>query len=194
MRLFNILTIMILIGCNQQSPNTKGNIDYTQASFVQENIDTEKLKTPLLEEDKCTVLVLPPYDEISNRGITPKIRKYLEKELSESNEIILIEFPLKQLRHVPYQNIFDKKYCKPIVDNVDCDVIIMSKIDLVKQTGQITEDLWNVKIRLYNAHTEEQINSQIRLDSLSSSEIKMKFEKAEDILITEIKRTVANKS
>jgi|GEM_PF-7132215 len=144
------------------------------------------LSTPF----KPKLIVLPAYDKISNRGISPKIQKTIETQLQTSTEFILIDFPSKDLMHVPYQNVFDKRYCKPITDNINCDIIIMSKLELVKKTGNISTDLWNVRFKIYNVNSNKQIDSQIRIDSLSSSEITNNLEENRSNLLKEIKQMV----
>nr|WP_321453082.1 hypothetical protein [uncultured Carboxylicivirga sp.] len=189
MRVLYVILLLTIFGCN---------LDQKQKSIHGESIENnsvvgiDSLYLNELEENKLRVIVLPPYDLISNRGISPNIQKYLEKELSKSKEIDLIEFPYKKLINISYYNIYDKKYCKPIIDNVDCDIIVMTKIDLVTQTGNMQKDSWSLRIKLFNTQTEIQLSSKIIVDSLSSAEIEKKLSLTKEILINEIKSTVTN--
>ena len=108
--------------------------------------------------EKLRVIVLPPYDEIANAGTSPDVQQYLQNELINSEEVDLIKFPFAQLMNVSYQNIFDKKYCQPIIEAIECNTIVMSKLDVVRKTGNMTSDKWNLRIRLYNVKTEKQID------------------------------------
>src|SRR5215204_6042795 len=74
------------------------------------------------------VLVLIPYDEIANAGVSPDTRRILESSLAGKGGVSVIPFPFRKLMGVPYQMVYDKKYCKAISDKVDCDVIIMTQI------------------------------------------------------------------
>jgi hypothetical protein len=117
------------------------------------------------------VLVLIPYDEIANAGASPDTRKILESALSGKGQLSVIPFPFKKLMHVPYQMVYDKKYCKPILGKVDCDVIIMTQIitDNERKPGIWP---WAYKIRVYNVRTDEQINSihgeNLKMDDVAS--------------------------
>lgn len=162
--------------------------------FIPETLlDFENIKTADTNASinyKPKVIALPPYDEISNRGISPKIQKYLEEQLLQNTKFTLNAFPHKELLNVPYQNIFDKIFCKPITENIDCDIIIMSKIDLVKKTGNISSDLWNARFKIYNVNTNTQINSKVKIDSLNSLEINYKLQQSSKELIKEIENTI----
>ena len=104
------------------------------------------------------VLVLIPYDEIANAGVSPDTRRILESSLAGKEGLSVIPFPFKKLRGVPCQMVYDKKYCKPIIDKVDCDVIIMTQIitDNERKPGIWP---WAYKIRVYNIRTGKQLNS-----------------------------------
>ena len=120
---------------------------------------------------KPSVLVLPPYDEIHNEGISPDVMKYLENVISNDTSVALIKFPLKKLMNTPYQNVFDKKYCKPILEVVEVQIIIMSKLDHVASTGKMSTDTWNLRLRMYNSITNVQIDSKIKANGLTSIEL-----------------------
>ena len=190
--ILKIFIISILIfSCQTKQENT------TEQNLV-ENIQSDSIiKADSIEqykrvENKLEILVLPPYDEIANRGISPNIRNIIEGELSKSKELNVIKFPFKKLMNTSYQNIFDKRYCKPILKIIDPDIIIMSKLDFLKQTGQMDSDIWNLKIRVFNTSTDIQIDSEIKIDSLTAPEIKNILTINQKRLIKEIKSTVAN--
>jgi hypothetical protein len=140
-------------------------------------------------QTKLSVIVLPPYDVIANAGISPDIQKYLETEISRDTTLTLIKFPYKQLMNIPYQNVFDRKFCKPIIDKVKADIIVMSKLDQVTRTGKMTTDKWNFQIRIYNTNNENQTNSSVTADNLTESEIKNILSDRQHDLTTEIKNS-----
>ena len=118
-----------------------------------------------------SVLVLPPYDVIAGEGISPDIQEYIEKVIPNDVGLKLIKFPYRQLMNVPYQNVFDKKFCKPVMDKVQADIIIMSKIDQSQGTGDITTDKWDIQIKIYNTKTGNQQLSSLAFKKLTSKEI-----------------------
>jgi hypothetical protein len=133
------------------------------------------------------VLVLPPFDAIENAGVSPDISKIIETTLTEQGQLSVLSFPYKQLMGVPYQMVFDKKYCRPILDKVDCDVIIMSQIitDNERKPGFWP---WSYKIRVYNARTGKQLNS-IQGDNLKAEDFQKDINSKVDKLIRDIEQT-----
>lgn len=104
------------------------------------------------------VLVLPPHDLIANIGASPDIRQMIERSLTGTQQLSVLPFPFRQLMGVRYQMAFDKKYCRPILEKVDCDIIIMSQIitDNERKPGIWP---WSYKIRVYNVRTGRQLSS-----------------------------------
>jgi hypothetical protein len=130
--------------------------------------------TTAATDSTVKVLVLIPFDEIANAGVSPDTQRMIEKALAKQDELSVIPFPFKTLMGVPYQMVFDKRYCKPILEKVDCDVIIMTRIitDNEREPGTWP---WSYKIRVYNARTGKQLDS-IHGENLKSENIE------EDIL------------
>lgn len=133
------------------------------------------------------ILVLPSFDEIANAGASPDIRRIIESELADRQPLSVISFPFKRLSGVPYQMVFDKKDCKPILDKVDCEIIIMSQIitDNEQKPGAWP---WSYKIRVYNTRTGKQINS-IQGDNLKTEDIQNDIHSKREKLIGDIERT-----
>jgi hypothetical protein len=136
---------------------------------------------------KISVLIFPPYDFIANEGISPDTQKYLEEELSKDTSLTVIKFPYKKLMNVPYQNVFDKKYVKPVADKIKTDKIVMTKLDQVTHTGNMNTDKWNLRIRIYDTNTGKQMNSRLVINELTSGEIKKILSVRHNDLIAEIK-------
>lgn len=180
MRAFiSIVTFIFLTSCNNWDTQTfkdgqtetlaldttKKNIKTTIAVLSDTAIILKSTRTNL------TVLVLPPYDMIANAGISPGIQKYLESIFMTDTTFRLIKFPYRRLRNVSYQNVFDKKYCRPITEKIKSDIIIMSKLDQATGTGNMTTDKWNFKIKIYNTTTGKQRISSLTAENLTSAEI-----------------------
>ncbi|MGC4099848.1 hypothetical protein [Ferruginibacter sp.] len=126
---------------------------------------------PVLVEPKPSVLVFPPFDINAGRGISPGIQQWLQNEMAKDSAVTLIKFPYKKLMDVPYQNVFDKKYCKPVLEKIKADIIILSQLELVKETGNMQTDLWNVHLKIYQVHTGKQ-KDVLSLNNLTGDAIK----------------------
>jgi len=119
---------------------------------------------------KPVILVLPPYDEIANAGVSPDIQKIIESELHKNDSVNVLNFPYKALMNVPYQMIYDKKFCGPILAHIQPDIIIMSRLitDNERKPGHWP---WTYSIKIYNPKKDIQIESiykeQVHADEIS---------------------------
>ena len=141
----------------------------------------------IVGDSTIRVLVLPPYDEIAHAGVSPETRRILESSLANKGQLSIIPFPFKTLMGVPYQMVFDKKYCDPILDKVDCDVIIMTQLitDNERKPGIWP---WSYNIRVYNTRTKKQLNS-IRGEKLKAEDLAGDISTKIDKLIKDIDLT-----
>jgi len=133
------------------------------------------------------VLVLPPHDQIANIGGSPDIRETIESALTDTDQLSVLPFPFKQLMGVRYQMVFDKKYCKSILEKVECDVIVMSQIitDNERKPGIWP---WSYKIRVYNVRTGRQLNS-IYGDDLNAEDFQKDIHSKVNELVKDIERS-----
>ena len=180
------LTILFLLACNNNSVTTDNKeVQADTAKPQQVSVETPiKTKTNLT---KLTVLILPPFDEIANEGISPNIQKVLEMTFSDDTTFTLINFPYRQLMNVPYQNIYDKKYCKPITDKIKTDIILMTKLNQATRTGQMASDKWDFQMKFYNTKTDRQFLSTVSGNGLTSAEIENRIKSHQSDLFSEIK-------
>ncbi|HMK18707.1 MAG TPA: hypothetical protein VK492_10920 [Chitinophagaceae bacterium] len=186
MRTLLTLTIFFLLtSCNNSATDQSGKEQADTTKQQQALVDTTGKSEITLT--KFSVLVLPPFDVIANEGISPDIQKILEKTISNDTTLALIKFPYQQLMNVPYQNVFDKKYCKPITDKLQTDIILMTKLEQATRTGQITRDRWSFQIKIYNTKTEKQFLSLVTGDKLTSADIESLIKSKRQDLFTEIK-------
>lgn len=162
------LLLLIMFSCNsKKDAGDKKPIDLTTANDGYHSKKIIPKDTPAVSaaaQNKPTVLVMPPHDVIANEGISPDVQKYLQAVLAKDTGSALIKFPYKQLMGVPYQHVFDKKYCTPILEKVKADVVIMSKIELVKRNGRMDTDEWNLQLNIYNTRTGSQKISSLQLE------------------------------
>ena len=145
-----------------------------------------------LKTEKPKVLILTPYDINGDFTHTIEIQELLEKLLIDNSEIELIKFPFKKLMNVPYQNIYDKKYCKPILGKVKADIIIMSKLEVENELNP--SRIWDFDIRIYNVKSDKQLDSKLNGRNLKKEQVENKIKTELNILITEIEKTFANKA
>lgn len=180
-----ILFILLLAACSH--PGNVSN-DNKQADTVSVGIRAVVANTiDTTKDSELSVIVMPAYDEIANAGISPNIRKCLETALASDSSLMLIKFPFKQLVNVSYQNVFDKKFCQPIVDKTKADIIVMSKLEQAARTGKMASDRWNFQLRIYNTRTGTQINSAVSGNHLTGNQIRDVIENKKQILTAEIK-------
>lgn len=134
------------------------------------------------------ILILPcanGYDySTHNMDLDPLIEEILEKDSS----FTIIPFPYKTMMGVPYQGVFDKKYCPPIIGKVDVDIIIMNKFEgelfSKKRKGL------GYRIRILNTNTMEQFES-VRGNNLSSYEVlKTDLNNKEMTLISDVQKAI----
>lgn len=185
---FVVLLVFFLISCDNSGNKTNASNQDGTLSETKDSILSDSLKKKFKPLSKLSVIVLPAHDENANQGISPPIQKYLESVILLDTSLTLIKFPYKQLINIPYHNIFDKKYCKPIIDVLKADVVLMSKIEIVTSTGDISKNKWNFQIRIYNTLANTQINSELSGTNLTDSAIKSLLKDRQIVLTTEIKR------
>ena len=141
------------------------------------------------EREKISVLVLHPRDLIANAGISPNIEGYLKTALTMDSIFSLIKFPKKLMGTGVHCGVFDKKYCKQVVETVETDFIIMSNL-IVKYhpTGYINADKWDARIRIYNVKANKQIDSELKINNLNENEMENFIIENRNILISEIEK------
>jgi hypothetical protein len=133
------------------------------------------------------VLVLPPYDEIANAGVSPDTQAMLETALTIHGQLSVIRFPFKTLMGVPYQMVFDKKYCEAILAKVDCDIIIMTRI-VTNNERKAGSWPWTYHVRVYNVRTKKQLDS-IKGENLKAEDLAGDISGKVDQLVKEIQVT-----
>jgi hypothetical protein len=190
--LFYLSIIALLVACGDSQSAIKDSIAGDTSTEVvhtpaARNTDTSGIeKATWLLPYKLTVLVLPPYDEIANAGISPAVQKYLEAQIDNDTNLSLINFSYKQFMNVSYQNVYDKKYCQPIIDKRKTDVIVMSKLDLVTPAGKMDKDKWNLSLRIYNTNTGKQSDSKIVLTNVAGADLQRILASKQEQLRTEV--------
>jgi hypothetical protein len=183
-----IALVLIAAGCKQNKPATGNNTETDLPVQTQDTITNIEISQTEVRQEKISILILPPADGmVSTAGITPDFAQYLATALAMDSALCPIKFPYKKLQNTPYLHIFDKRYCKPISDKVETDIIIMSELEFVHRTGNINSDQWHIRIRIYNTKTDRQIDSKVKAKNLPAEEMNDFILKRRNELISEIK-------
>lgn len=155
-KIFHWLLLIICVSCAGQRDSKKDPVSDEDSATV--DVQQPVADTPVRKDTIIRVLVLPAYDEIANAGVSPEIQEFLENALTGHDTVKVIPFPLKKLMGVPYQMVFDQKYCAPILEKVPVDVIVMSRL-VTKNERKPGIWPWDYDVRIYNAITHKQISS-----------------------------------
>lgn len=140
------------------------------------------------EKKLLNVIVLPPYDVIAGAGISPDITTSLESALKREEGLEVMKFPYQKLINANYHMVYDKKYCREIIEIVDPDIIVMSRIDLARKTGNMEMDRWDFEIKIYDVSSDQQRKSisgqSLRAESIDKTINDLRENLVEDILET----------
>lgn len=157
-----------------------------QHPLEEEKQTTAKLQNPIEPSVSCkSVLVLIPFDSIANAGISPNTRTMIENMLSDIDGIDVIPFPFKELMGVSYQMVFDKKYCAPIIEVVNPDVIVMTRLSTNNERIPGKWE-WHYQLKIYEVSADNQFVS-IEGKDLSASEFESDLNLKKAKLISDIK-------
>ena len=155
------LAVLSMIACNKTYKNEQINKGEKENVRIDRNMTVQKSS---LFNDQNLIDTLEIMVVQCANGYEYAIHNYdfnpvIENELNKFDNIIVKPFPLKVLKGVVYQGVFDKKYCHPIIDKVNVDFLILSRFD--KKYGGLnqTEMKWGYELRIVNTETLEQINS-----------------------------------
>lgn len=173
--LFSIVAFSILVLCAFQ---------YSSSSTL------VGLKNSELTGNRISILIMPPYDEVAGAGISPDIQKILEEQLARDSGLSIIKFPYKKLMNVPIYNVFDKRYCKPVLEKIKADIIIMTKLDHISEGAEMEKDEWDIKIRIYFVKTNKQVDSKIMIKKSNWSKIKSTLLTKQADLLKEIRNNL----
>jgi hypothetical protein len=143
------------------------------------------------QDSTITVLVLPPYVEIIHTGTSPDTQEILERILNRKDKVKVIKFPLKKLMGTPYQMVYDKKYCAPIIEKIKCDIIVMTRI-ITKNELERGIWPWTYTTRIYNIKIGKQFDS-IRGIDLDDKDFAKDIASKSDKLVDDIIRSFNSK-
>jgi hypothetical protein len=173
-----IIIMVALTACSHKSDiATEAKPLVEAASSTVDSVQEKKL---------INVIVLPPYDIIAGAGISPDITKSLESALKKEAQLDVMKFPYQKLINANYLMVYDKKYCREIIEIVDPDIIVMSRLDLTKKTGNMHMDRWDFEIKIYDVSSDQQRKSisgqSLRAEGIDRTIHELRENLVEDIL------------
>lgn len=169
--LFLITLVSFVLSCNSTDKKT---IDLTTVTNTIDTVEQvrgvelETINTVSKEAilDTIEVMVIPCSNGYEYAMHNYDFNPIIESELNQFKNINVKPFPFKKLIGVPYQGVFDKKYCRPILENVDVDFLILTRFSEKYSRLTGVEKKWGYELRIVKSKTLEQLNS-IKATNLS---------------------------
>ncbi len=110
----------------------------------------------------------------------------IEGELNKADNIKVIPFPYKKLMGVAYQGVYDKKYCKPILEKVEADYYIMTAF-VGTYPGMYNDSIkWGYETKILNTKTLNQKTSIGKKGFKKYEDIEVDIKKNITVLIKDI--------
>ncbi|MFT6246400.1 MAG: hypothetical protein ACJA0U_000154 [Salibacteraceae bacterium] len=152
------LLCFMLVGCNSTEKKNAHNSDLNVT--VKDSVNFEAtIINETLNIDTLKIFVVQCSNGYSGAGYD--FNPFIETELNKFESVQVEPFPFKKLMGVAYQGVFDKKYCTPIIEEVDVDFLILTRVvsNAFPEVPGDTETEWGYELRIVNTKTLEQINS-----------------------------------
>lgn len=152
------LLLFVFASCSQKSPIE----DVETISKVKEfNSDNNKEIINIEDtiSDPLTVMVIPCSNGYEYNLKMGDLNPSLEKYLSQDDRIILKSFPLKEMQGTGYFGVFDKKHCAKILEKVDVDFLIMTRMrgmDISSINAESGD--WGYDTKILDVETMDQFN------------------------------------
>lgn len=118
-----------------------------------------------------TVMVVPCSNGYDYGMYLGDLNPFLEEQLANDARIHLEPFPLKKMNGSGYHGVYDKRYCKQILETVSVDFLIMTK--MIGGNGFPTLDTipvkWGYSTKILNTQSMDQFKgiSASGLDSFN---------------------------
>ncbi|GEM_PF-4039821 len=169
---FMIPILFMVQGCDSNTHNkqavTTATADSIPVISVPEQTAAE-LSVDSLPVDTLDILVVQCANGYEYAMGGYDFNPLIEQELNRFENMNVLPFRYQDLMGVHYQGVFDKKYCPPILEKVDADVLILTRFVQQYLGPERDEFDWGYELRIVNAETLEQVNS-IHADDLENYE------------------------
>ncbi len=182
-----IAFLFFLASCQQSSSeNDSKPTSEKELPPKEEEIDTIDAQDTIPEP--LTVMVLPCSNGYEYNLKMGDLNPSLENYLDQDDSIILKPFPLKKMQGTGYLGVFDKKHCDKILEKVDVDFLIMTRMKgLDFSTTNGDSGNWGYDTKVLDARDMNQFDgiSASNLESFTSidGDIKSKTDELIDMII-----------
>ena len=169
-RSYLILLLVIFSSCQENIQEKPKTAEPEKKELAFEN-NTNEAELPDTIEHKLTVMVIPcsnGYEYNMHMGdLNPSLEKYLDQD----DRIIRKPFPLKEMRGSGYFGVFDKRHCGKILEKVNVDFLIMTRMKgIILQQNDSDSSNWGYETKFLNVHTMQQFKG-IQASNLKSFEL-----------------------
>ncbi len=190
-----IIISLLFVACQSENKSVQSE---SKVSVI-ETIDTlttqkkETIKEPIKQTSPITVMIVPcsnGYEYAQRLGdLNPSLEKYIAKD----KRIHLEPFPYNKMKGSGFHGVYDKHYCKQILETVSVDFLIMSEmsggigmphLDSIKpKWGYATKVLNTKTMNQFKAISAKELDSYYDIDgdiqSKTNQLIKLIIESAE---------------
>lgn len=163
---WSIVLLIALASCHENTLNVSKETIAEKKDIVHEKKD-ETAHTQDTATTQLTVMVIPcsnGYDYNLKMGdVNPSLEKYL----GQDDRIVLKPFPLKEMQGSGYLGVYDKKHCDHILERVNVDFLIMTRmkgIDISHANGESGN--WGYDTKILN------VESMVQFDGISARKLK----------------------
>ena len=177
---------MLIFGnCSSDNPNAN-----TETVIIVAEIKHSS-STDTIETEKISVIIVPCYNGYQYGLKMGDLNPSLEKHLASHSSIILESFPLSKMEGSGYQGVFDKKHCNKILENVNVDFLIMTKMVsnyfVILTQAQSVENSWGYETKILNTKTLEQFDGISASNLHSFESIDGNIKEQIEVLVTKMK-------
>ncbi len=165
-QLFFLIAILSLISCEENIKSKTQNKLKSKNQVTNNLIPNKNQSNESSFEQNYPVKIIVL--QCSNGYGLDDFRYTLETEIKKNKNFEIIPFPNRKLLGVPFQGVYDKKYCTPIIKKIDVDYIIMTRYlgNIIQGIESRDERrIWGYETKILNTKSKNQIIS-IRKDSL----------------------------
>ncbi len=197
MKSYYVVLLILLLGCkNNQKIETnaiENKIEKSEEVKTNESVkpyqEIKQESNPIQSinkiENKTRIMVLPCANGYDYETHGYELDIVLENALKKSMDIEIIPFPIKKMKGILYQGIFDKKDCIPILKKIDVDYIIMNRF--IGEFDSQKQQYWGYQTRILNTKSMKQAHSLGAKKIKVYDDLKMHIETNIDILKTDLK-------
>ena len=158
----SFLFLLTIIGCNSIDKKEHNATEKKNESDLVDSLKIDIVRSMLNDStiiDTLEIIVVQCANGYEYAMHNYDFNPIIENGLNKFENVKVLPFPYKTLMGVPYQGVFDKKYCPPIIEKVNVDYLILTRFDKKYSELNSAEMKWGYELRIVNTETLEQVNS-----------------------------------